>query len=264
MHLRTILRVAGVIVAALSAVMLAWASAGLEPIAPALLLAAEAALSAALAPVETFVLRPILDALEPWTGARDLLPHWKHVFILTWFVIATFVLATERWMAASPFGIVWGGVCALIAGSAAGTMALSDPYVTLAVGACFALFGIVAAVWEFATDLERREQWNTVWLLAILPVFYGLFFLLVPEAASMPMFGPNDTKPFSFPNAAGFWLYWTALYLGFGFYDQGSEGDTLMSRWLTSPFTRAGLSTLAVAALTALALSPALVARGGG
>lgn len=259
MHLRTIMRGAGVIAATLAAVMLGWTSAGLQPIAPTAFLAAEAALSAALAPVETFLLRPALDALVPWTGARDLAPHWKHIFILTWFTIATFVLATERWMAASPFGIVWGGVGALVAGAAAGTMALSDPYLTLAVGAGFIVFAIVAAVWEFATDLERQEQWNTLWLLAILPVFYALFLLLVPEAASIPMFGPNDNlKPFSFHSTAGFWLYWTALYLGFGFYDQGSEGDTLMRRWLTSPFTRAGLSALAVAALTALALAPAL------
>jgi hypothetical protein len=259
MHLRAIMRGAGVIVATLAAVMLAWTSAGLQPIALTAFLAAEAALSAALAPVETFLLRPALDALVPWTGALDLAPHWKHIFILTWFAIATFVLASERWIAASPFGIVWGGVGALIAGAAAGTMALSDPDLTLAVGAGLIVFAIVAEVWEFATDLERREQWNTLWLLAILPVFYALFLLLVPEAASIPMFGPNNLKPFSFLSTAGFWLYWTALYLGFGFYDQGSEGDTLMRRWLTSPFTRAGLSTLAVAALTALALAPALI-----
>lgn len=260
MHLRTIMRGAGVIVATLAAVMLGWTSAGLEPIAPAAFLAAESALSAALTPVETFLLRPTLDALEPWTGAREIAPHWKHVFILTWFAIATFVLASDRWMAATPFGIVWGGVSALIGGAAAGTMALSDPYLTFAVGAAFVAFAIVAAVWEFATDLERREQWETLYGLAILPVFYALFLLLVPGAASIPIFGPNDNlKPFSFLGAAGIWLYWTALCLGFGFYDQASEGDTLMRRWLTSPFTRAGLSTLAVAALTALALAPALI-----
>jgi len=259
MHLRTIMRGAGVIAATLAAVMLAWTSAGLQPIAPTAFLAAEAALGAALAPVETFLLRPALDALEPWTGARELAPHWKHIFILTWFTIATFVFAAERWIAASPFGIVWGGVGALVAGAAGGTMALSDPYLTLAVGAGFIVFAIVAEVWEFATDLEHQEQWNTLWLLAIPPVFYVLFLLLVPEAASIPMFGPNSLKPFSFLSASGFWLYWTALYLGFGFYDQGSEGDTLIRRWLTSPFTRAGLSTLAVAALTALALAPALI-----
>jgi hypothetical protein len=91
------------------------------------------------------------------------------------------------------------------------------------------------------------------------PTLYGLFYLLVPGAASIPIFGPDNFKPFSFHGAAAIWLYWTALYLGFGFYDQGSEGDTLMRRWQTSPFTRAGLSTLAVAAVTAAALAPALV-----
>jgi hypothetical protein len=259
MHLRTIMRGAGVIVATLAAVMLAWTSAGLQPVAPTAFLAAEAELSAAFAPVETFLLRPALDALEPWTGARELAPHWKHIFILTWFAIATFVLAVDRWMAASPFGIVWGGISAFVSGAAAGTMALSDPYLPLAAGAGLVVFGIVAAVWEFATDLERREQWNTLWLLPVLPLFYGLFYLLVPGAASIPIFGPDNFKPFSFHGAAAIWLYWTALYLGFGFYDQGSEGDTLMRRWQTSPFTRAGLSTLAVAAVTAAALAPALV-----
>jgi hypothetical protein len=260
MQIQTIALSVGVLVTALSAIMFAWAGAGLEPVAPDAFRAAEAVLSAALAPVETVVLRPALDLLEPWTGPTTLAPHWKHVFILTWFAIATFGLATERWMAASPFGVVWGGVCALITCAAAGTMAIGDPYLTFAVWAGAMLFFIVAGVWEFATDLERREQWNTFYGLAVLPVFAGLFFLLVPEARSIPLFGPDQAfKPFNFANAAGLWLYVTTLCLGFGFYDQGSEGDTLIGRWLTSPFTRAGLAAFAVAALTALALAPSLI-----
>lgn len=107
-----------------------------------------------------------LSHLREWFGWNlQLYPHWKHAFILLWLYFGA--CARGYWQTgkagSAAFVALWGGLVALVAGAASGTVALGNArgsmFIALWPIAGVIVFELGYNAWVATFDRDRRDTW---------------------------------------------------------------------------------------------------------
>lgn len=76
------------------------------------------------------VVKALFGKLRDWLAIElQLLPHWKHVFVLQWLVLGKLAGVVAAWTelrGLTVFLAVWGGLCALVGAAVSGALPLAS------------------------------------------------------------------------------------------------------------------------------------------
>jgi hypothetical protein len=170
-----ILRVAGILLGGLSLVLLSRPAFGIQFAAAfeAILDVLSDNLSRFFAPLEYWVVVPVIEWLRSFNlNIPHPAPYWHHAFVLLWLWNGTWA---RNWSRGRGWGtflfvIIWGGLTALVAGAATGTVPLNSWAMFAWPAAGCMAFMAGDAAWDAA---RGHSSWWTPLLFAALVALFA-------------------------------------------------------------------------------------------